>query len=46
LRRHLHEVEPFLVGDAERGVQGEDPELVVLIIDQSHFRAADLIVDP
>ena len=27
-------------------VEGEHPELVVLVIDQPHFGAADLIVDP
>src|SRR5205814_6170960 len=46
LRRHLDEVQPFLVCDAKRGVQGQHAQLVVLVVNQSHFRAADLIVDP
>src|SRR5947199_6170137 len=46
LRRHLHEVQPLLVCDAKRGVQRKHAQLVVLVVDQSHFRAADLIVDP
>ena len=46
LRRHLDEVESLLAGDAQSGVQGNYPELVVLVIDQPHFGAADLIVDP
>jgi len=46
LRRHLDEVEPLLAGDAQGGVEGHNPELVVLVIDQPHFGAADLIVDP
>src|ERR1700737_563090 len=46
LWRHLNEVESLLAGDAQSGVQGNYPELVVLVIDQPHFGAADLIVDP
>src|ERR1700694_2243085 len=45
LRRHLDEVESLLACDAQSGVQGEHSQLVVLVIDQPHFRAADLIVD-
>jgi hypothetical protein len=46
LRRHLNEVKSLLVCDAERGVQGKHAQLVVLVVDQSHLGAADLIVDP
>src|SRR5467141_747777 len=46
LRRHLDEVEPLLAGNAQSGIEGYNPELVVLVIDQPHFGAADLIVDP
>jgi hypothetical protein len=46
LRRHLHEVESLLICDAKRGVQRKHAKLVVLVIDQTHFGAADLIVDP
>src|SRR5947207_712993 len=46
LWRHLDEVQALLVCDAKRGVQGKHTQLVVLVVDQSHFRAADLIVDP
>src|SRR5713226_3819974 len=45
LRRHLDKVESLLACDAQSGVQGEHSQLVVLVIDQTHFRAADLIVD-
>src|SRR6266404_6956198 len=46
LWRHLDEVEPLLAGDPQSGVQCHYPELVVLVVDQPHFGAADLIVDP
>jgi hypothetical protein len=46
LWRHLDEVEPLLARDAKSGVEGHHPELIVLVVDQPHFRAADLIVDP
>src|SRR5438445_3607678 len=46
LRRHLHEVESLLACDAQRGVERQHAKLVVLVIDQTHLRAADLIVDP
>src|SRR2546423_5751632 len=46
LRRHLDEVETLLVCDPERGVQGKHAQLVVLVVDQSHFGAPDLVVDP
>src|SRR5579859_1549866 len=46
LRRHLDEVESLLAGDAQRGVERQHAELVVLVIDQTHLRAANLIVDP
>jgi hypothetical protein len=45
LRRHLDEIESFLASDAQSGIQGEHSQLVVLVIDQPYFRAADLIVD-
>src|SRR5207245_10130850 len=46
LRRHLDEIEPLLVCDPKRGVQGKHAQLIVLVVDQSHFGATDLIVDP
>jgi hypothetical protein len=45
LRRHFDEVESLLACDAQSGVEREHSQLVVLVIDQPHFRAADLIVD-
>src|SRR5260370_1344604 len=42
---HLDEVAPLVACDAERGVESELSQLFVLVIDQPHFRAADLIVD-
>src|SRR5580704_7854101 len=45
LRRHFDEVESLLACDAQSGVKREHSQLVVLVIDQPHFRAADLIVD-
>src|SRR5438270_3528422 len=45
LRRHLDEIESLLVRDAQRSIRGQDAKLVVLVIDQTHLRAADLIVD-
>src|SRR4029077_839506 len=44
-RGHLDEVESFLACDAQSGVERDHSQLVVLVIDQPHFRAADLIVD-
>jgi hypothetical protein len=46
LRRHLDEVESLLVSNAQRGVEREHAKLVVLVVDQANFVAADLIVDP
>jgi hypothetical protein len=46
LRRHLYKVESLLACDAQSSVEGQHPELVVLVIDQPHLRTADLIVDP
>src|SRR5579864_3777266 len=46
LRRHLYEVKPFLACNAQRCVQRLHAKLVVLVVDQPHFGAADLIVDP
>src|SRR5205814_10459645 len=46
LGRHLDEVKALLVCDAKRSIQGKDAKLVVLVVDQSHLGAADLIVDP
>src|SRR5450756_283588 len=45
LRRHLNEIESLLACDAQSGVEREHSQLVVLVIDQPHLRAADLIVD-
>src|SRR5256886_6984338 len=46
LRGHLDEVEALLVCDPKRGIQGKRARLVVLVVDQPHFGAPDLIVDP
>src|SRR3981081_1370146 len=45
LRRHFYDVEALLAFDAQSGVQAGPSQLVVLLIDQPHFRAANLIVD-
>src|SRR5258708_8741431 len=45
LRRHFDEGEALLACDAQSRVEREHSQLVVLVIDQPHFRAADLILD-
>src|SRR6195256_978902 len=45
LRRELDEVQALFRRDAFRGIQAEDSQLIALVVDQAHFRRADLIVD-